>query len=76
MSSSEIKKKVECRQDRVPDLGTYTIGSFGYVEVVKNNGKEMYKKMCCTCKVGFISLLSPIDFFFFLLFAYLVAVTG
>ena len=40
------------------------IGSFGYVEVVKNNGKEMYKNMCCTYKVGFISLLSPIDFFF------------
>ena len=51
------------------------IGSFRYVEVVKNNGKEMYQKMCCTCEVGFISLLTPINVFF-LLFAYLVAVTG
>ena len=33
-----------------------------YVEVVKNNGEEMYKKMCSTCKVGFFSLLSPIDY--------------
>ena len=28
-----------------------------HVVVVQNNGKGMYKKMCCTCKVGFFFLL-------------------
>ena len=26
-----------------------------YVVVVQNNGKEMYKKVCCTCKVAFFA---------------------
>ena len=30
-----------------------------HVVVVQNNGKEMYKKMCCTCKVAFL-LIRPI----------------
>ena len=58
MSSSEIKK-MECR----------IIYDFSFVEVVQNNGKEMYKKMCCMCKVFYTQ--SPIDFV-----AFLVAVTG
>ena len=35
-----------------------------HVVVVQNNGKEMYKKMCCTCKVAFL-LIRPIVFFFY-----------
>ena len=30
--------------------------------VVQNNGKEMYKKVCCTCKVAFL-LIRPIVVF-------------
>ena len=30
------------------------------VVVVQNNGKEMYKKVCCTCKVFFL-LIRPTD---------------
>ena len=34
-----------------------------HVVVVRNNGKEMYKKkVCCTCKVGFL-LIRPIVVF-------------
>ena len=32
------------------------------VLVVQNNGKEMYKKVCCTCKVAFL-LIRLIVFF-------------
>ena len=32
------------------------------VVVVQNNGKEMYKRVCCTCKVAFL-LISPIVVF-------------
>ena len=32
------------------------------VVVVQNNGKEMYKKVCCTCKVAFL-LIRPIVVF-------------
>ena len=34
-----------------------------HVVVVQNNGKGMYKKMCCTCKVGFFLLISSIVVF-------------
>ena len=27
------------------------------------NGKEMYKKVCCTCKVGFFLLIRPVVVF-------------
>ena len=30
-----------------------------HVVVLQNNGKEMYKKLCCTCKVAFV-LIRPI----------------
>ena len=43
-----------------------------HVVVVQNNGKEMYKKMCCTCKVVFL-LISPIILYVYF-FAVLVAV--
>ena len=33
-----------------------------HVVVVQNNGKEMYKKVCCTCKVAFL-LIRPIVVF-------------
>ena len=33
-----------------------------HVVVVQNNGKEMYKKVCCTCKVVFL-LIRPIVVF-------------
>ena len=35
-----------------------------HVKVVQNNGKEMYKKVCCTCKVVF--LLTRLTKFFWL----------
>ena len=28
-----------------------------HVVAVQSNGKEMYKKVCCTCKVVFLSLI-------------------
>ena len=30
-----------------------------HVVVVQNNGKEMYKKVCCMCKVAFL-LITPL----------------
>ena len=30
---------------------------------MQNNGKEMYKKMCCTCKVVFLFQLDLLLFF-------------
>ena len=39
------------------------------VLVVQNNGKEMYKKVCCTCKVAFL-LIRPIVVFFTVLVAF------
>jgi len=33
-----------------------------HVVVVQNNGKEMYKKVCCTCKFAFL-LIRPIVVF-------------
>ena len=33
-----------------------------HIVVVQNNGKEMYKKVCCTCKVAFL-LIRPIVVF-------------
>ena len=44
------------------------LGSFRYVEVVQNNGKEMYKKR------DFFAL-SPIDFLAFLALPSLVSIT-
>ena len=34
-----------------------------------NNGKEIYKKVCCTCKVAFL-LIRPIVVFFTVLVAF------
>ena len=39
------------------------------VVVVQNNGKEMTKKVCCTCKVVFL-LIRPIVVFFTVLVAF------
>ena len=33
------------------------------VVVVQNNGKKMYEKVCCTCKVFFFLLIRPTDLF-------------
>ena len=52
MSSSEIKR-MECRN----------IYDFSFVEVVKNNGKEMYKK-CAAC-AKFFSLKALLIFWHF-----------
>ena len=38
---SDSEKKV--------DRKTFSISPKFYVVVVQNNGKEMYKKLCCTC---------------------------
>ena len=42
-----------------------------YVVVVQNNGKEMYKKVCCTCKVAFL-LIRPIVVFSPFLLPYII----
>ena len=34
-----------------------------HIVVVQNNGKEMYKKVCCACKVAFLSIIRPIVVF-------------
>ena len=48
--------------------------SFTYVH---SRVKEMEKKKCCTCEVFFFSLLSPVDYFAFLVaVTVLIAVTG
>ena len=55
MSSSE--KKSEREHVRHSSIKCVTkIRSFWkfHVVVVQNNGKEMYKKVCCTCKVAFL----------------------
>ena len=33
-----------------------------HVVVVQNNGKEMYKKVCCTCKVAFLLIRPTVVF--------------
>ena len=38
-----------------------SLGKF-HALVVQNNGKEMYQKLCCTCKVAFL-LIRPIVVF-------------
>ena len=38
-----------------------------HVVVVENNGKEMYKKVCCTCKVAFLLIRRIVVFSPFLL---------
>ena len=44
------------------------------VVVVQKNGKEMYKKVCCTFKVVFL-LIRPTDFFFWHFVASLPSIT-
>ena len=35
-----------------------------HVLVVQNNGEEMYKKVCCTCKVVFLLIRSIVVVFY------------
>ena len=57
---NDVKKKV--------NMDTYDIFSIKWVTrkfhlvVVLNNGKQMYKKVCCTCEIVF-ELIRPIAVF-------------
>ena len=54
MSGSKKKKKKKKKMSK----NTYDISSIKRISrkfqvvVVQNNGKEMYKKVCCTCKIA------------------------
>ena len=62
MGGSE--KKWSRRRTTFPPKNVQLRSSWKFhVVVVQNNGKEMYKKMCCTCKVAFL-LIRPIVFFY------------
>ena len=59
-SGHQCKVKVSGSEKKVNE-NTYDISSIKralrsvwkfHVVVVQNNGKEMYKKVCCTCKVA------------------------
>ena len=59
------------RQWKKVNENTYNISSIKratrkfldvHVVVVQNNGKEVYKKVCCTCKVAFL-IIRPIVVF-------------
>ena len=56
------------KKSELDHIQTYNISSIKcvtrkfYVVVVQNNSKEMYKKVCCMCKVVFL-LIRPINFF-------------
>ena len=61
MGGSE--KKWSRRRTTFPPKNVQLRSSWKFhVVVVQNNGKEMYKKMCYTCKVAFL-LIRPIVFF-------------
>ena len=66
-NEQERKKKVNRRQVHIQHFLYKTkLGRFWkfHVVVVKNKGKEMYKKLCCTCRVvSFFSLIRLTDFF-------------
>ena len=66
-SGRQCKEKMSGSEKKVSE-NTYDISSIEknfwkfHVAVVQNNGKEMYKKVCCTCKVAFL-LIRPIVVF-------------
>ena len=59
-SCHQCKVKMRGTEKEVNE-NTYDISSIErvtkkfHVVVVQNNGKEMYKKVCCTCKVAFFA---------------------
>ena len=56
MSGGEKKKK---EPEHIQHFLHKTCNWKFHVVVVQNNGKEMYKKVCCTCKIVFL-LIRPI----------------
>ena len=55
-----VKKKVN---ENTYDISSIKKSFWRFHDVVvQNNGKEMYKKVCCTCKVAFL-LIRPIVVF-------------
>ena len=59
-SGHQSKVKMSGSEKKKVNENTYDISSIKrvtkkfwkfHVVVVQNNGKEMYKKVCCTCKV-------------------------
>ena len=53
MSSSEKKKVNRYTAYNISSIKRTILGSFWkfHAVVVENKGKEMYKKLCCTCRV-------------------------
>ena len=64
-SGHQCKVKMSGSEKKKVNENTYDISSIKRVTkkflevsrsvVVQNNGKEMYKKVCCTCKVTFFA---------------------
>ena len=66
-SGHQCKEKMSGSEQKKVNENTYNISSVKslwkfHVVVVQNNGKEMRKKVCCTCKVAFL-LVIPIVVF-------------
>ena len=57
---SDSEKGVNMNTSDIPSIKRVTRSFWKFqVTVVQNNGKEMYKKVCCMCKVAFL-LIRPI----------------
>ena len=65
-SSHQCKEKMSGSEKKVKEnaFDVFSIKKFLEVRVVvvQNNGKDMYKKGCCTCKIVFL-LIRPIVVF-------------
>ena len=60
----QLKKKANSKSYDISSMKRAT-RKF-HIVVVQNNGQEMYKKVCYTCKgFFFFWLIRPIDFLFF-----------
>ena len=57
MSGSEKKGN-----ENVYDISSIKSVTKFHIVVVENNGKEMYKKVCCTCKVAFLLIRTNVVF--------------
>ena len=68
LAATKVKMSGSEKKSELDHIQTYNISPIKcvtrkfYVVVVQNNSKEMYKKVCCMCKVVFL-LIRPINFF-------------
>ena len=52
-----MKKRVNKNTYDISSIKSVSFWKF-HIVVMQNNDKEMYKKVCCTCKVA-VSLIGP-----------------